>query len=76
MTGLKKIKIFITPPVAAVQIIFADVRGSGSNCNSTTNVERAALILGYPFPPKGDESTIFSQVVHTPPLLKLYTYHT
>lgn len=63
MTGLKKKKTnqknFITPPVAAAQIIFADVYVSGSNCNSSTNVDRVALILEYPFPPKGDESTIF-----------------
>lgn len=45
-------KIFITPPVAAAQIIFADVRGFGSNCNSTTNVDRVALILEYSFQPK------------------------
>lgn len=60
MTGLKKKKIFITPPVAAAQIIFADVHGSGSNCYSATTVDRVALILGCPFPPKGDESTVFS----------------
>lgn len=53
MRGLKKKKIFVTPPVAAAQIIFADVPGSGSNCYSTTTVDRVALILVYPFPPNG-----------------------
>lgn len=43
--------------------------GSGSNCNSTTNVVRVALILGYPLPHKADESTIFSWIVYTLPFL-------
>lgn len=59
MNGLKK-KIFITPPVAAKQIIFAGVHRPGSNCYSTTTVDRVALILGCPFPAKGDEFIIFS----------------
>ena len=56
----KKTKNFITPLAAVAETIFADVHGSGSNCKSTAKVDRVALILGYPFPPKGDESTIFS----------------